>query len=66
VVRELELYHPDIEPREPLSEERDLPFGHPGEPAAAAFVLIERLTGVTLSHEWLLDERRRDFRRSDP
>jgi hypothetical protein len=38
-----------------LPEEAGLPFGHPGSPAAAGLAMIERLTGVALTREWLLD-----------
>ncbi|MGN6378998.1 MAG: DUF6461 domain-containing protein [Gaiellales bacterium] len=39
-----------------LAEEAGLPFGHPGSPTAAAFALIERLTGAGLTREWLIDQ----------
>jgi hypothetical protein len=66
-VREFDplLYEPDIDPGEPLAEEGDLPFGDPDDCETAAFVLIERLTGVRVTAEWLLNERRPAFRRSD-
>jgi hypothetical protein len=43
------------EPAGALPEEAGLPFGHPGRPAAASLALIERLTSVLLTREWLLD-----------
>jgi Family of unknown function (DUF6461) len=58
------LYGPGIDPDEPLIQERDLPFGEPGDTTPAAFVLIERLTGLALTCEWLLEERRPAFRRA--
>ena len=48
-----------------LPEEADLPFGHPGSPSAAAFALVERLTSVRLTREWVVDERHPAYRR-DP
>ena len=36
------------------AEEQDLPFGDPDHCEAAAFVLIERLTGLRITGEWLL------------
>jgi len=41
----------------PLPEEADLPFGHPGDPRGAAIQLAERLTGVRLTRDWLLNDR---------
>lgn len=46
------------EPRGALAEEEGLPFGHPGRPGAAAFVLLEQLMSVGISAEWLTAERR--------
>lgn len=48
-----------------LEEEAGLPFGHPGQPAPAAFALIERLTGVRLTREWVVDQPHPAYRR-DP
>ena len=39
-----------------LPEEAGLPFGHPGHPAAAGFVLLERLTSIRLTKSWVLDQ----------
>jgi hypothetical protein len=41
-----------------LPEESGLPFGHPGHPRAAALTLIARLTGATLTADWVLKKRR--------
>ena len=41
---------------EPLPEEAGLPVGHPGEPRLAAVELAERLTGVRLTRDWLLNQ----------
>jgi hypothetical protein len=43
---------------EPLPEERDLPFGKPGDCTRAAVALQERLTGVVVDAAWLLDRSR--------
>lgn len=48
-----------------LDEEAGLPFGHPGSPGAAAFALLERLTGARLTREWVLENRHPTYRR-DP
>jgi hypothetical protein len=48
-----------------LAEEEGLPFGWPGRPAAAALMLVERLTGVRLERSWLLDVAHPTYRR-DP
>jgi hypothetical protein len=40
------------------AEEADLPFGDPALALRAAFVLAERLTGVRIERDWLLDRRR--------
>ena len=53
------------EPEGAIPEERGLPFGQSGSPAVAQFVLIERLTGVRLTKEWLLDTPHPTYRR-DP
>jgi len=41
-----------------LPEERDLPFGRPGAPQAAALALLERLTGTRVDRDWLLERAR--------
>ena len=41
---------------DPLPEEAGLPFGHPGEPRVAAVELAERLTGVRLTRDWLVNQ----------
>jgi len=38
--------------------EADLPFGDPERALRASFVLAERLTGVRIERDWLLDRRR--------
>jgi Family of unknown function (DUF6461) len=48
-----------------ISEEQGLPFGHPGSPDMAQFVLMERLTAVRLTREWLLETPHPTYRR-DP
>ncbi|MEA2675378.1 MAG: hypothetical protein QOI92_2570 [Chloroflexota bacterium] len=53
------------DPEGAISEEQGLPFGHPGSPGMAQFVLMERLTGVRLTREWLLDTPHPTYRR-DP
>ncbi len=47
-----------------LPEEVGLPFGDAGAPDAASFALIERLTGVTLTPEWLLHTPHPCYRRA--
>lgn len=47
-----------------LEEEAGLPFGHPGSPGVAAFALLERLTGVRLTREWVLEDRHPTYRRN--
>jgi hypothetical protein len=43
-----------------LAEEAGLPFGEPGAPLrAACLAFLERLTGVRIEREWLLDRPRR-------
>jgi hypothetical protein len=42
--------------REP--EEAELPFGVPDRALSAAFVLVERLTGIRIEPAWLLDRAR--------
>jgi hypothetical protein len=56
VVREFDplLY----EPRDALPEEKGLPFGWPGRPQPAAFMLLERLMGTTVRLEWLTQPSR--------
>jgi hypothetical protein len=41
---------------EPLLEEGDLPFGEPGACRAAAVTLQERLSGLRLTADWLLEQ----------
>jgi hypothetical protein len=41
-----------------LPEDADLPFGEPDAALRAAFVLAERLTGVRIERDWLLERRR--------
>jgi hypothetical protein len=55
------LYDPDGA----MAEEAGLPFGEPGLCSAAAFVLVERLTGIELTRSWLLDVPHPAYRR-DP
>jgi hypothetical protein len=38
-----------------IAEELGLPFGHSVSPGVGQFVMIERLTGVRLTREWLLE-----------
>ena len=45
----------------PLVEEAGLRFGVEGDSEAAAMTLAERLTGVAIEREWLLDERHRTW-----
>jgi hypothetical protein len=45
-----------LDGREP--EEADLPFGNPRGALQAAFVLVERLTGVRIERAWLLERAR--------
>jgi hypothetical protein len=51
------LYNDD---GQPLPEERDLDWGV-GAPRASALALMERITGMPLEHDWLLDTPRRSF-----
>ncbi|HET7170332.1 MAG TPA: DUF6461 domain-containing protein [Gaiellales bacterium] len=48
-----------------IPEEEGLAFGIAGKPVSASLALIERLTGVRLSRDWLLDLERSTFLR-DP
>ena len=41
----------------PMSEEADLPFGHPGSPRAAMLALVERRTGLKIDRNWLSRQR---------
>jgi hypothetical protein len=47
-----------------MDEEAGLPFGHPGRPDVAAFALLERLTGVCLTRDWVLETRHPTYRRN--
>jgi hypothetical protein len=53
------------EPEGALAEEAGLPFGEPGRSRAAALALVERLTGVQLRRDWLLDIHHPTYRK-DP
>jgi hypothetical protein len=59
------LYDNDRQREHALPEELDLPFpseGRPLTPATASLALIERLTGVEITREWLLEGRRSTYR----
>ena len=58
--RVVRSFDPLVEEREEqrLPEEADLPFGEPETTLAAAFVLVERLTGVRIERDWLVTRRR--------
>jgi hypothetical protein len=53
------------DPEGAMAEEVGLPFGEPGLCSAAAFVLLERVTGVELTRSWLLETPHPAYRR-DP
>ena len=46
----------------PMPEEAGLPFGETGPCRGAALLVAERLTGVAVTRNWLLDRRRPTFR----
>jgi hypothetical protein len=46
----------------PMPEEVGLPFGEVGPSRGAALVVAERLTGVALTKNWLLERRRPTYR----
>jgi hypothetical protein len=60
LVRSFDPLLPDLGPSgRPLDEETGLTFGVDGErPNVAALILAQRLTGVTIEREWLLDQLR--------
>jgi uncharacterized protein DUF6461 len=67
VVRSFDPVIPDYEPDgEPLPEESGLSFGADGDPTPASFVLLERVTGVRIEREWLLDRPRRTWLAPEP
>jgi hypothetical protein len=63
VVRSFDPLLFELGPRgEPLPEEHGLPFGRPGAGLArAALTLAERLTGVRVERDWLMEGTRRTW-----
>jgi hypothetical protein len=62
LVRSFDPLLPDLGPEgKPLAEEVDLSFGLESEPRASAMTLAERLTGVSVEHDWLLHRPRRTW-----
>jgi hypothetical protein len=62
LVRSFDPLLTDAEPQgKALLEEEGLRFGAGGEPQVAAMTLAERLTGVSIERDWLLDERRQTW-----
>jgi hypothetical protein len=69
VVRSFDPVIPDEDESEgePLAEEHDLRFGDDDEDhMASAFTLLERLTGVRIEEEWLLERRRPTWLAPEP
>ena len=52
------------DPAGALDQEAGLPFGHPGSPTAAAFALMEGLTGIPLTRHWLIERAHPAYRRA--
>jgi hypothetical protein len=48
-----------------IAEEQDLPFGDPELATLAMWVLLERVTGLRLTHDWVLEQHHPAYRR-DP
>jgi hypothetical protein len=67
IVRSFDPVIPDYEPDgEPLPEESGLSFGADGDPTPASLVLLERVTGVPIEEDWLLDRPRRTWLAPEP